>query len=813
MVRFFSVIFALCIFSVFVLSGCSSSGCDKFFAGDSQVREPQLPTDSIRQIVTVDVKYLDGVPIADVAIESDNPLVRIVNARTDANGHYVFDINAPDGTVFTLSFGKQGHIISSSSASVTVGHGGLHEGNTITYPVLAYGYIPLDADGVEGRTSDFFAENIGIYNAPMDMVLSPDGKKMYVADSFNHRIRVVDMDTGFISTLAGCAISGYMEGTGGAARFWEPMGLAITKDGKTLYVADQMNECVRKINTVTAQVSLVAGIPGSAGNVNNSNFLSKFSNPGMIALSTDESTLYVADSQNKIIKKIDLVGNNGVASLGSAFAYSIYGVCLANDGTRDILYIAATFEHKVYSMDTTTGARTFIAGSSTNMSNGDWVDGIGTVAKFNIPVGIAVSQNRNYLYVSDNATSTIRKIDLSNNNTVSTLSASTSGYSEGASPEFLSPAGLNLFSNDARLLIADTSNNRIRVMDVVSGAAQKLSGGGRAGFVDGPAGDSTLAFNGNVYSVALTADSKTMYVSDIKSIWKVDVATRDAVEIAGSCYLGTAYMYNIAYNFDKRPTSHKIVLSHDEKTIYIADSTSNMIRSIDIASGNSTVVAGNTTASFADALTGADARFNEPDGLALSPAGDVLYVSDGWNHRIRKVVIATGATTTVAGSVAGWLDAAGTSAKFNLPTDVAISPAGDRLYVADSYNHRVRMIDLANGNNVTTVAGNASVGRQDGVGTAAVFDEPRGLAITSDGSLLFVTDCRGANIRRINLATLAVTTYAGGVATGFADGTGEEVLFYNPDGIAVSRDSSQLFIADNWNSMIRRVVASYFGTY
>ncbi len=787
-----------------VLSGCSSSNCAQSFGPGSP---SGVPGPFIRQIVTVDVRYLDGVPIADVAISSDNPAVRIGNAGTDMNGYYTFELNVPDGTVFSLNFSKPGHVISSDDI-VTVGTDGIHEGNTIIYPVFALGYIPLDDDSTEGRSTDFFAENIGIYNAPMDTALSPDGKKLYVSDSFNHRIRVVDMESGFLSTLAGSAISGYQEGFGAEARFWEPMGLALTSDGKTLYVSDQMNNCIRKIDTSTAEVSLVAGTPGSSGNQIGPNLSAKFNNTGMIALSTDESFLYVADSQNRIIRKIDLVGGGGVSNVGGAFPGEVYGVCVANDGAKDILYIAATFDYKIYSMDTQTGIRTFIAGSSDG-----WLDGAGAAAKFSIPVGIAVSTDRNYIYVSDNSTSTIRKIDLANGNMVSTLSSSTPGYSEGPLPEFLSPAGLKLFNNDAEMFIADTSNNRVRIMDMATGVSRKHSGGGRAGFVDGPPGESSLSFNGNIYSVILTDDSRTMYVSDIKSVWKIDVDTRDAVEIAGSCYVGTAYMYNLSYGYSNRATSHKIVLSLDEKTIYIADSTSNMIRSIDISSGASTVIAGNTTAGYKDdTAAGSAVRFNQPNGLALSKDGNFLYVSDGKNHRIRKVNIATGATTTIAGSSPSFADSVGILAKFNLPTDVVLSPDGSRLYVADSYNHRVRMIDLSD-NNVTTIAGNASAGRQDGIGTAAVFDEPRGLALTSDGNLLFVTDCRGANIRRIKLATMAVATYAGGAASGFADGTGEEALFYNLDGLTVSRDSSQLFIADNWNSMIRRVVASYFGTY
>ncbi len=805
MLKFFTGIFILLTMSQLILSGCSSSNCDKSFSF-YQEQSPN-PRPAIMKIVTVDVRYLDGLPISGVIVESDNPLVALVGAATDANGNYVFNIDVPDGTEFTLTFRKPGHII--SSFYVVIGQDGVQEGNIIYYPVTAFGYVPLDSGDTAGRTGDFFYENIGVYNRPVDMVVSSDGKNMYVADRYNHRIRVVDMNTGFISTLAGGAISGYREDSGVAAMFREPRGLALTNDGETLYVSDCFNHCIRKIDMATAQVSLVAGTPGMSGNIIGPNLDAKFSYPGKIALSTDESSLYVADSQNTGIKKIDLVGSVGVTNLVTGFGNSVYGLCIGNDGTKDILYVAASFEHRIYSVDTATGVRTVIAGAGIAGSR----DGAGTAALFNAPEGIDIADDNRYLYVSETGSSMIRKIDLLNNNTVSTLSSSPAGYADGASPRFLNPFGLRLFDNDTKLLIADTANNRIREMDASSGYTRNFSGGGRAGFVDGPGGNSSFAFNGFVYGVALTMDLKTMYVSDIKSIWKVNLDTREAVEIAASCSVGTVPTQNIFYGLSNRGISHKIVLSQDEKTIYIADSTSNMIRAVDIATGTSTVIAGSTVAGDEDETTGADSKFKMPSGLALSPLGDELYVADSNNHRIRRVVIATGATTTVAGSSSGFLDAVGTGAKFNLPTDVAISPNGSFLYVADSYNYRVRKIDLTDGNRVSTIAGNSSRGRQDGIGTAAVFDEPRGLTVTPDGKLLFVTDCNGACLRKIDLSTLEVTTYAGGVASGYADGTGDEVLFYNPDAITVSNDSSQLFIADYMNSMIRRVIAAYIDTF
>ena len=152
-------------------------------------------------------------------------------------------------------------------------------------------------------------------------------------------------------------------------------------------------------------------------------------------------------------------------------------------------------------------------------------------------------------------------------------------------------------------------------------------------------------------------------------------------------------------------------------------------------------------------------------GIALSPNGSALFVVDFGSRKIRRVEVATGAVSTVAGSgEEGDADGVGDAAQFNGPCSVTISPEGSALFVVDWGNNKIRRVEVATGV-VTTVAGSGEEGDEDGVGGAAQFACPAGVAVSPDGSALFVAplepqdpaggggdgrsdDCRGQRRRR-----------------------------------------------------------------
>jgi len=210
-----------------------------------------------------------------------------------------------------------------------------------------------------------------------------------------------------------------------------------------------------------------------------------------------------------------------------------------------------------------------------------------------------------------------------------------------------------------------------------------------------------------------------------------------------------------------------------------------------------TTLAGNGTGAFADG-TGANARFNAPLGIAVFPNGDAV-VADLLNHRIRLVTQA-GVVTTLAGNGTGaFADGTGANARFNQPQGVAVLPNGN-IVVADNGNHRIRIVTLAGV--VTTLAGSGTGAFADGTGAAASFRNPYGVAVLLNGDIV-VSDLTNSRIRIVTQAGV-VTTLAGTGTSTFADGTGAAAGFNQPQGVAVLPNGN-IVLADYGNNRIRLI--------
>jgi len=213
-----------------------------------------------------------------------------------------------------------------------------------------------------------------------------------------------------------------------------------------------------------------------------------------------------------------------------------------------------------------------------------------------------------------------------------------------------------------------------------------------------------------------------------------------------------------------------------------------------------TTLAGKASIGSADGPA-ATARFALPQDLAVDAAGNV-FVADTENHTIRKIA-PDGTVTTLAGmaGVAGATDAVGSAARFYWPEGIALDLYGN-VFVADTGNQTIRKITSAG--LVTTFAGRAgSNGNLDGTGTAASFNYPSGVALDGAGNL-YVTETYNYDLRKITAAG-AVTTLAGQAgAGGSADGVGSAARFSNPSGVATDA-SGNVFVADTYNDRICKV--------
>lgn len=232
---------------------------------------------------------------------------------------------------------------------------------------------------------------------------------------------------------------------------------------------------------------------------------------------------------------------------------------------------------------------------------------------------------------------------------------------------------------------------------------------------------------------------------------------------------------------------------------------------LDVANkGIVTYVAGNTLSGYADG-NGTAAMFYMPHGLTVGGDGNI-YVADQ-NNCIRRVT-PQGEVTTFAGSTAAaFTEGNGGAARFNRPTDVRYDPLSGNLYVADYFNYAIRKITSQGV--VSTLAGGAGSGFQDGTGTHARFNYCGSIAIDSQGNL-FATEVNNNAVRKITPAGV-VTTFAGNGSAGHVDGNGAQAKFNGPFGIACDRQDN-LYIADWGGFCIRKVtpqgqVSTLAGTY
>jgi len=244
-------------------------------------------------------------------------------------------------------------------------------------------------------------------------------------------------------------------------------------------------------------------------------------------------------------------------------------------------------------------------------------------------------------------------------------------------------------------------------------------------------------------------------------------AQRVAVTVAGTG--SAAYTGDNGLGRSANITGLKDICIDALQNLYFVDQVNGRIRKLSSATGVVTTIAGGG-ASIADGIPAINASIS-PQYMCISPAGN-LYLTTG--NEIRKINLATGIITTVAGSAAfGFTGDGGpaTAATFNSPLGICIDPAGN-LYVADRSNNRVREINAATGI-ITTVAGSPASGYSgDGsLAIAAALYSPITLCLNAAGDL-FISDQEphypdildGARIRKVSAATSIITTIAGGVS-------------------------------------------------
>ncbi len=468
-------------------------------------------------------------------------------------------------------------------------------------------------------------------------------------------------------------------------------------------------------------------------------------------------------------------------------------VSIAVDAAGNLFFAVAN--HAVLRSDAITGVLTVVAGNGAAGFSGD--NGPATSAQLNTPLGVAVDSAGN-LYIADLNNNRIRKVS---NGTITTVAGSgaplAGGFSGDNGPA--TSARLNFPDGVAvdaagELFIADTANSRVR--KVSNGAITTVAGNGTAGY----SGDNGLAASAELNApIAVTVDAAgNLYIADTGNNRVRKVSNGVIETVAGN---GTA-----GYVGDNGPpTSAQLDLPRgvavdSEGDLYIADTGNNSVRKV--SNGLVTTVAGNGTSGYSgDNGPATSAQLSYPVAVAADSAGN-LYIADDFNGRIRKV--SNGQIGTVAGDgTAGSTgdDGPATSGQLWNPWDAVTDSAGS-LYIADTYNNRIRKV--SNGV-ITTVAGNGTpgYGGDNGPATGAQLWDPAAVALDSAGNL-YIADNANNRIREVSNGV--ITTVAGDGTPGYGgdNGPATSAQLSHPGGVAVD-SGGDLYIADNGNNRIRRV--------
>lgn len=271
-----------------------------------------------------------------------------------------------------------------------------------------------------------------------------------------------------------------------------------------------------------------------------------------------------------------------------------------------------------------------------------------------------------------------------------------------------------------------------------------------------------------------------------------------------STQLFSQHAVSTAKNLSAPATPHGVCLSADGNTLYFSSYNGHNIRKLDLLTNTASVVAGTGQSGFQNG-SNTSSKFSYPTGVAVNSTNTKLYVADNGNSLIREIDLSTNQVITLAGDGSfAFADGIGTAAKLNQPFDIKIS--GDTLlYFSDSENHCIRKVSIAS-RNVTTVFGTGgTLGFQDGIGTNTKMNNPRGIAISPDGSTMYVAEIGYSILRKANLTSNTLTLLAGDGTQGSNDNVnGLQAKFYSPNGLTVDPiNPSILYIADTYNHRIR----------
>lgn len=614
-------------------------------------------------------------------------------------------------------------------------------------------------NGQQGFSGDGNLAVAASLNSPNKVIIDNNGN-LFIVDRGNSRIRKVD-NSGIITTVAGDGLNGFPEdGVLATRTSIYPTSLAFDSLGN-LYFIDGETNGVRKVNATTKIITTVAGNGQQGFNGDGKPaLLTSFTVPLQILIDKQDNII-IADSGNYRIRKVNAAtrvvstiagtirGFSGDGDLASLAMLDFpTAITLDNDGN---LFIVDSGNNRIRKVDTT-GVITTIAGNGQNGFSGD--DGLAINASFRNPV-ITVDKNGDLL-VADLTTKRLRKIDLKTNIISTIFGNEQLNFINAGDPlssaSLLTPQGLNTDSNN-NIFFSDTSN-RVAKLETSTNTLSVIAGTGSFGF----SGDGEIATKVNLANpFGLTIDSQNnLFIADTGNnrIRKVDSSTNIITTVAGNGFGG--FSDNLLAT--KSNLFFPSAVATDSKgNLFIADTINNRIRKVDSVTGVISTIVGNGIATFiGDGDVASSAAVSRPASLVTDSKGNI-FIADTFNNRIRRIDAITGVITTIAGSdnqSSGIGDGdLAINASLKNPFGICLDSNGD-IFVADTGNNRIRKISMATGI-ITSVAGNGerNFSGDGAVALEAKLNSPTQVAIDNVGNLFFA-DSANNRIRVVKAAAI-----------------------------------------------------------
>jgi len=602
-------------------------------------------------------------------------------------------------------------------------------------------------NGHPGFSGDSGPASAAQLNQPYGLALDAAGN-LYIADYGNQRVRAIGTD-GNITTVAGNGPSG-SSGDGGpaiAAMLLGPRNVATDAAGN-LYISEFDGHRVRQVapgGTIgTVAGTGIAGFSGDGGPAN----AAQLAFPAGLALDA-AGNLYIVDSGNVRIRKVFA----GVGTIGTVLTQQSFGMPniqlagLAADSAGD-LYIPESDNSLVWQL-TPAGVLARVAGAvGSGAYTGDGQPALQTALSTPVEVKLDAAGD---LYISE--TRRVRCVTAATGIINTVAGNGTFGFGGDGGSALMAvlntPTGVAF--NNGTLYIGDTSNQRVRA--VVAGTISTVAGNGTPSYagdglpaagasLDGPTG---LAFDpsGNLY-IADTQNNRVRIVNPAGVIATfAGNSTSSGFGAEGDP--ATLTPLNAPQGVAADPTGD----------VYIADTAHNRVIMVDPA-GNIHTVAGTGTAGDATGGSTSLGELYNPSGLAMDAAGN-LFIADTQNHRI-QMLAPGGTVSTIAGTgTSGFSGDGGAAAgaQLSYPSAVAVD-AGENIYIADSGNNCVRLVTPDG--NIATIAGtgDAAYNGDSGPALSIALANPGGLALDNLGDV-WVADAGNNRVRMLSAAQTVVT--------------------------------------------------------